>query len=186
MKLYLKAFGVTLVVGIIFVLLFWQWSRSTLPTATHSINLMDQMENEGLPEFEIKDLDGKPVHLGDFKGRPVIVSFWASWCGPCLDEFPSMIELIEKMDGKVQLVAISQDSNRTELEAFLKAFPKSKHPNISILWDQEMAVGRQYNVDRLPESYVTGKDHKLVRKIVGSINWSTPEAVEFMQGLVDK
>lgn len=186
MKLYIKAFVITFVVGVILTLLFWQWSKSTLPTATHSINLMDRMENEGLPDFELKDLNGKTVRLSEFKGQVVIVSFWASWCGPCLEEFPSMIELVEKMKGKVQLLAVSQDSAKEEIDAFLRAFPRSKNPNISILWDQEMTVGRQYNVERLPESYIAGKDHKLVRKIVGSIQWATPEAIEYMQSLVQK
>lgn len=186
MKLYLKAFLITAVVGLILVALFWQWSRSTLPQASQTIVLLDEMEKNGIPNFQVKDLEGKSVQLKDFDGQVVIISFWASWCGPCLEEFPSMIELIEKMQGQVKLLAISQDSEREEIDAFLKSFPKSKNPHIYILWDQDHAIGRQFNVDRLPESYVAGKDHKLVRKIVGSIDWATEDAVSFMKELVDK
>jgi len=186
MKLYLKAALITSVVGLVLVGLFWQWSRSTLPSATQAIVKMDEMETVGIPNFLVKDLEGKTVQLKDFQGQVVIISFWASWCGPCLEEFPSMIELVEKMKGQVKLMAISQDSERSEIDAFLRAFPKSKHPDIFILWDQDHAIGKQFGVERLPESYVAGKDHKLVRKIVGSINWATEDAIGFMRELVDK
>lgn len=186
MNIYLKAFSITAIVGVILVGLFWQWSRSTLPSTSQTIMKLDEMEKSGIPNFEVKDLDGKTVQLKDFQDKVVIISFWASWCGPCLEEFPSMIELIEKTNGDVKLLAISQDSEKGEIEAFLKSFPKSKNPNIFILWDEDHSLGRQFSVDRLPESYVADRNHKLVRKIVGSIDWATPDAVQFMQDLVNK
>jgi peroxiredoxin len=183
MKIYLKAIAATLVVGVILAGLFWKWSQATFSSGTERIGKIDEMETTGIPDFELLDFDGKKVKLSDFKGRALIVSFWASWCAPCLEEFPSMIDLVEKMKGKVQLVAISQDSSREDIDAFLKSFPKSKHKDIHILWDESHAVGQQYGAERLPESFVVNKDLKLVRKIVGSINWATPEAVEFMENL---
>lgn len=186
MKLYLKALIITLVVAVGLAGLFWMWRQNTIGGEPVRITQIDEMETQGLPNFEVKNLEGKPVQLSDFKGQVVIVSFWASWCGPCLEEFPSMIELVEKMNGQVKLLAISQDSSKEEIEAFLKSFPKSKNPNIHILWDEDHKVGQQFNADRLPESFVAGKDHRLVRKIVGSINWATPQAITFMQELVTK
>jgi hypothetical protein len=97
-----------------------------------------------------------------------------------------MIKLVEEMKGDVVLLAISEDSDKSEIEVFLNAFPKSKNPNIHVLWDEDHKVGQVYNADRLPESFVAGKDLKLARKIVGSIDWATPEAIEYMQGLVRK
>jgi thiol-disulfide isomerase/thioredoxin len=186
MKLYLKASIVTLLVGLVLAGLFWKWSQATLPQGVEKVAHMDEMEVSGLPDFQLTDLEGKALKLSDFKGQVTIVSFWASWCAPCLDEFPSMIELVEKMKGKVQLIAVSQDSSREDIEAFLKSFPKSKHPQIHIVWDEKHTVGQVYDAERLPESFVTDKNLKLVRKIVGSINWSTHEALAFMQELADK
>ncbi len=186
MKLYLKASVVTILVGLVLAGLFWMWSRATLPAGVERVTRMDEMEATGLPDFELKDMDGKSVKLSDFKGHVVILSFWASWCAPCLEEFPSMIELVEKMDGKVHLVAVSQDSAREDIDAFLKSFPKSKHPQIHILWDEKHSIGQQYDAERLPESFVADKNLKLVRKIVGSINWSTPDALSFMKELSEK
>jgi thiol-disulfide isomerase/thioredoxin len=187
MKLYLKAFAITLVVALGLSGMFWKWRQKSLDEAPERIVQIDEMESVGVPDFEVHDLEGKAFHLSDFKGQVVIVSFWASWCGPCVEEFPSMIELVEKMKGKVKLLAVSQDSSREEIEAFLKSFPKSKsQPDIHILWDEDHKVGKQFNADRLPESFVVGKDQKLVRKIVGSINWATEDAIRFMQELVNK
>ncbi len=185
-KLYLKATLITAVVAIILAALFWTWSKNTLPQGVEKVTRMDEMETAGLPDFELPNMDGKPVKLSNFKGQVVIVSFWASWCAPCLDEFPSMIELVEKLKGQVKLVAVLQDSSREEIDAFLKSFPKSKHPDITILWDEKHTVGQKYDAERLPESFVAGKDLKLVRKIVGSINWSTPDAIQFMEDLTKK
>ncbi len=97
-----------------------------------------------------------------------------------------MIELVEKTKGNVQLIAVSQDSSADEIKAFLKAFPRSANPNIHIVWDEDHSVGRLYNADRLPESFVANREHKLVRKIIGSINWASPDAIDFMKSLSDK
>ncbi len=147
------------------------------------VSMIETMEKEGLPSFQGTTLNGQKIELTSFKGKIVIVSFWASWCGPCLEEFPSLIELVEKMNGEIQLLAISQDSSKEEIEAFLKSFPGSKNPNIHLIWDEDRSIGKIYQVDRLPESFVGDRSHKLVRKIVGTINWATPDALEFMKAL---
>lgn len=186
MKLYIKAFLITLSVGLILSGLFWYWNKKTVGQVPTKIVQLGQMETEGLPNFELSNLEGKSYQLKDFAGKVVIVSFWATWCAPCLEEFPSMIKLVEELKGDVVLLAVSEDSAKEEIEVFLKAFPKSKNPNIHILWDSDHRVAQMYNADRLPESFVAGKDLKLARKIVGSIDWATPEAIKFMQELVKK
>ncbi len=186
MKLYIKALLITLVVATALGFLFWKWRASTAVEAPERIAQIDQMETDGVPDFELKSLEGKKVRLSDFKGKIVILSFWASWCGPCVEEFPSMIQLVEKMEGQVQLVAVSEDSSREEIEAFLNAFPKSKNPHIHILWDEDHSLGQKFNADRLPESFVLTADQKLARKIVGSINWASEDAQAYMRQLLSK
>ncbi len=146
---------------------------------------VESMEKNGLFDFEAEAVNGTKIKLSEFKGRPVIVNFWASWCAPCIEEFPSMIRLIEEMKGEVVLIAVSQDSSKEEMLAFLKAFPKGNNPNIFVVWDSDRSIGSRYAADRLPESFVANKNHILVRKIIGSIDWATKDAIDFMKALVD-
>ena len=184
MKLYIKALAVTFVVGLVFVALFYKWYQATHTTiGAQRMRTIEQMEADGLPHFDGLTLAGNKLSLTEFKDKVVVLSFWATWCGPCLEEFPSMIELSEKMKGKVQIIAVSQDSSREDIDVFLKTFPKANNPNFHIIWDESRDIGRLYDADRLPESFVAKPGLKLARKIVGSINWATPEALEYMDSL---
>ena len=144
---------------------------------------VDQMEGEGLKNFTAKSLEGGDISPALYPKKLVIVHFWASWCGPCLTEFPSLISLIEEMNGEVQLIAVSGDDNTADILTFLKAFPKAKNPNIHIVWDSDKALSRMYEVDRLPESFLANRDLKLVKKIVGSINWHSQDTLDYLKSL---
>jgi thiol-disulfide isomerase/thioredoxin len=186
MKLYLKAILVTVIAGLVLTSLFWFWKEKTRVPSEDHLSQIDEMETKGLPDFELKNLDGQSVKLSQFKGKVVLVNFWATWCGPCLEEVPSLIELVEAMDGQVELLAVSEDSSREEVEVFLRAFPKIKNPHIHILLDSDHAVGKIYEADRLPETYVTDTELRLVRKVFGSLNWSSKEAISFMKEIIEK
>ncbi len=185
MNIYFKASIVTLISALVLFGGFSYWrNKTTTETDRPSLSLLDRMEQQGVPGFKLKTMDEKDFSLEDLKGQVVIVNFWASWCGPCLEEFPSMIQLIKSLDHRVHLVAIAQDSNKEEIMAFLKAFPESNQKSIHIVWDKDHTAAKDYAVDRLPETFVINKEHKLSRKITGSINWNSPDAVAFMKNLI--
>ena len=185
MKIYLKALLATALVAVGFFFLFGYWGKITLSEeGDRRLKLIESMEKQGLPDFSAVSTRGQKIQLSQFQGKPVIVNFWASWCGPCVEEFPSMVKLIEEMKGEVQLIAISQDSSEEEMQSFLKAFPKGENPNIHVIWDHDRSLGTMYSADRLPESFVADREHKLARKIIGSIDWATPEAIEYMRSLL--
>ena len=186
MNVYFKATLVTLVSAVVLLGAFDYWRQKSNPvTDRPSLSLLNQMETQGVPGFKLKTLDDKDFELSELQGQVVIVNFWASWCGPCLEEFPSMIELIRSMDNQVKLVAIAQDANKEEIIAFLKAFPEYENQSsVTIVWDKDHEAAKAYAVDRLPETFVLRKDHKLARKITGSINWNSPDAIAFMKNLL--
>jgi peroxiredoxin len=71
-------------------------------------------------DFSLKDLDGKTVKLADFKGRPLILNFWATWCGPCKQEIPAFIELVEKYrEEQLTVLGISVDDSPDDLREFV-------------------------------------------------------------------
>lgn len=187
MNKYLKSAFAALIVGAIFAGLFQIWQKNSLPKeGMRKLEKMDQMESEGLPHFEGKDLAGKPFKLTEVKDQVVIVNFWATWCGPCVEEVPSLISLVEALNGKVRLVAVSADNSRDDIVAFLKAFPKFKNPNITILYDEDRSISRIYGVDRFPESFVANRNLKLVKKIIGGISWYNKDSEAFMNELYSK
>ncbi len=158
-------------------------NKGTLPPAT--ANLVNDLETKGAFDFESKDIYGKTFKLSDYKGKVIILNFWASWCEPCVEEIPSLLRVIEHFKGEVILVAISADYTLVELNKFLKVF-KAKSPYLKVAWDNEKLISKKYMVEALPESFIIGKDFKLARKVPGSENWATKNALLFFKDLVDR
>lgn len=187
MTKYLKGLLAVLIVGTLILWGFDLWrDRSLTSPEEGRLALMERMETVGLPEIPKTSITGEQITMGSLSGKIVIVNFWASWCAPCLEEFPSMIKLVKEFKGDVVLLAVSQDSNREDIDAFLKSFPDGNDPSIHVIWDESREIGKAYQVDRLPESYLGGVDGKLVTKIVGTINWYSDESVQYVRDLLAK
>jgi peroxiredoxin len=183
MSAYLK--GAIFVLVAIIALLFWyDASEKDLPAnqTPRTFQIIDEMEKSGVPDFSLSRLDGSLVKLSDYKGKIVIVNFWASWCNPCVEEFPSMMKLVEEMKGEVVVIAVSTDDNERDIDAFTKAFGLPK-PGLEIVWDKDRSVMTKYGVDKIPESFLVGKDLKLIRKVLGIENWASANAIEYFQAL---
>jgi thiol-disulfide isomerase/thioredoxin len=181
--------GKALLVVLILAGVLWaSWKRyenflSKGQQASVSTKKLNEMEEQGVPDFEIESINGEMIKLSSFKDKVVIVNFWASWCEPCVQEFPSLIKLIERFKGEVVILAISADYTMEELKNFLKVF-KVDDPNFLVAWDKDKTIATQFGTQVLPESYVIGYDNKLVRKITGVDDWATPEAFRFFEVLV--
>lgn len=151
-------------------------TRGMRPTS--STQRLNQLEKEGVPDFTVTDLEGKPVTLSQFKGRVVLVNLWASWCGPCVKEFPSLKRLVEHFKGKVVVLAISHDRSREDLDSFIKTFGEVPEGFI-IAWDKEKKTSELFGTDQLPETYILTTQGKLLRKIAGEQLWDDPMALRF-------
>lgn len=154
-------------------------------TTPESYGFVAKFEKEGIPQVDAIDLDGKKFDLSKIDTPVVIVNFWASWCGPCVEEFPSMLKLVDAMGGKVTIVAVSMDDDEKDLRAFAKLF-KVPRKGFEVLWDREKKVMNTYAVGKLPESYIVGPDRKLIRKVLGIENWATPDAISYFKSLAEK
>lgn len=186
MSNFLKAFIPTLAAGFILVGLFYKWRQNTSPReASADVESIAKMERDGVPAIlGFRTLSNEEFSLARVAGKVVVINFWASWCGPCVEEIPSLIELIEKFRGEVQLVAISNDTSEEQMKAFLKAFPGLQNASIHLLWDPQFSIMRSYNVGRLPESFVADRSLKLRKKIVGTIHWTSANALDYFEELV--
>ena len=132
------------------------------------------------PDFALKDIYGKTVSLAQFKGKPVLLNFWASWCGPCKEELPSMQRLHEasKNNGELQIIAISIDRSN-----FKKVNEYAKNLNLSfpILLDPDRKTRKAYFIRGLPTSYLIDADGKLKGFISGARKWDGPSARQVFQ-----
>lgn len=165
--------------GILAVPIYYYWEFLTAgmrPTiATLKLN---ELETVGVPDFELLDLNGKSVRLADFKDRPVVLNLWATWCAPCVKEFPSLKRLVEHFGGKLVVVAVSHDQSMEDLQSFIRAFGEVPKDFV-ILWDKSKLTGQLFGTSQLPETYILNREHRLVRKIAGEQVWDDPRAFEF-------
>ena len=119
--------------------------------------------------------------------KVIIVHFWASWCGPCVEEFPQLIDMVSSMKGEVVVYAISGDSVRSEIDVFLKSFPGAiRSQQMHIVWDAEKKNIQNWQVNKLPESYIYDSNKKLVKRISGAVDWSSADAKDFIKSIAGK
>jgi cytochrome c biogenesis protein CcmG/thiol:disulfide interchange protein DsbE len=109
------------------------------------------------PDFTLRSLDGKVASLADFRGRPVVLNFWATWCGPCRQEIPFLQEVSEDSEWKergLMVLAV----NLGESSAAVRAFVDSNRLTFTVLLDSTHEVGAQYNARYIPTTYFIDKD----------------------------
>jgi peroxiredoxin len=120
------------------------------------------------PAFELTDLDNRPHRLGDYRGKVVLVNFWATWCAPCRDEMPSIQELKRKLAGRPFVVlAVNLD----EPESRIRKFLTEVKVDFPVLLDPERKVAKAWDARILPASFVVGADGRIRYSLVGEINW---------------
>jgi peroxiredoxin len=126
------------------------------------------------PAFTLNDLDGRAHRLADYRGRVVLINFWATWCAPCRDEMPSIQRLKEKLAGRPFVVlAINLD----EPESRIRKFLTEMKVDFAVLLDPERKVAKAWGARILPASYVVGADGKVRYSLVGEIEWDNEHVV---------
>jgi thiol-disulfide isomerase/thioredoxin len=161
---------------------YWRFLTRGMRPSAPTLRL-NELEKSGVPDFTLPDLNGKMVSLSDFKGKPVLINLWASWCAPCVKEFPSLKRLVEHYRGNLVVLAVSHDHSREDLDSFIKTFGRVP-PEFVILWDKEKKTGELLGTEQLPETYILNQDHKMVRKIAGEQLWDESRALEFFSAIL--
>ncbi len=145
-------------------------------------NNQDQKSNVGqtIADVRVKTLDGKSIHIRDLRGKTVILNFWATWCPPCVVEFPILISLAEKSKGRVVLLALSSDKTESDIQRFITQ-QESNGVNMGaegvfLALDPERKITRDvFKVTSYPESLIVGPDGKIMRHIIGGTDWDLPD-----------
>ena len=129
------------------------------------------------PQFAVSD-GSQSADLSRLRGRVVVLNFWATWCAPCIEELPSLMELQRRMP-EVAVVAISTDEDTAAYKQFL-----SEHSiQLRTINDSEQRVNPLYGTFRYPETYVIDRNGVLRRKFIGPQTWTSPEIMEYLAKL---
>jgi peroxiredoxin len=133
------------------------------------------------PALELRALDGPGHRLADYRGRVVLVNFWATWCEPCREEMPSMQRLKQKLAGKpFAVLAVNLD----EPEARIRKFLAQMTVDFTILLDPGRKIARSWNARILPASFVIGPDGAIRYSLVGELDWSHDQVVSRIAALL--
>lgn len=128
------------------------------------------------PEFIVQDSD-RTVKLSDYRGQIVVLNFWATWCAPCVEEMPSLVEMQRRMKAKgITVLAVSVDVDQAAYNQFIK-----EH-NITLLTVRDVAQKSNalYGTFKFPETYIIDRNGLMQRKFIGAIDWTSPEITNFL------
>ncbi len=131
-------------------------------------------KGKAMPANPFEGPDGKPAKLADFKGKPVLVNFWATWCGPCVRELPTLDKLAQTQAGKLTVLTISQDmEGRPRVDPFWKAHGFT---TLKPWLDKTNALMLATKEASLPVSILYGADGKEVWRLAGELDWTGTRA----------
>ena len=129
--------------------------------------------------FTVQDSDRK-LALNQFRGEIVVLNFWATWCMPCIEEMPSLVQLQQRLkDRGVTVLAVSVDTDAGAYRRFLHDH------NISLLTvrDERPQSNNLYGTFKFSETYIIDRNGVMRRKFIGAVDWSQPEITEFLSKL---
>jgi len=117
------------------------------------------------------DISGSRIAISDFRGRPVILNFWASWCVPCRHEIPSLASVHRKLSPRgLVVLAVSVDEDRSALDRYLR----DDRPPFRILADPGRSVASRYGVSGIPVSFLLDSEGRVAERIDGDVDWTDP------------
>ena len=131
------------------------------------------------PDFTVQDVDRK-VTLSELRGKTVVLNFWASWCGPCIAETPSLVAMSNRLrDRNVVVLAVSVDEDDSAYHRFIK----EQNMNMLTVRDAEKRSNDLYGTHVFPETYIIDRNGVIRRKVIGEMNWTAPEMTEYLTKL---
>jgi len=179
------ALGVACIVG----LMAWVEARGDEAVKLSMVKdvaaLNAELADRQAPDWTLKTLDGKEVSLQSLRGKVVFLNFWASWCPPCREEMPSMEQLARKYQGRdLVMVAVSEDTDRAQLDTFLRDFMPAGDRTMTIAMDESSRTSTSYSTKLLPETYIINREGRIVARLVNKYDWMRPEVDRFIERLL--
>jgi thiol-disulfide isomerase/thioredoxin len=163
------------------------WAESppqTVVDAFTRAGLRPERNLQTLPGFSAP-LANVPVSgstsLENYRGKVLFLNLWATWCGPCRAEMPSMEKLYQRFKGKgLEILAVNIQEKKADVETFMRR-NKLTFP---VALDQDGSIAQQYGVMGIPTSYILDRQGRILLRLVGSINWDDPKIFAAFEALL--
>ena len=152
-----------------------QLEVQTSPATQQTDETEAQTEPEKMkaPDFTVYDADGNEVHLTDFVGKPIVLNFWASWCGPCKMEMPDFNEKYLELGEEVQFLMINMTDGSRETVAIASEFIKESGYSFPVFYDTKMDAANTYGAYSLPMTFFIDAEGYPVARATGAIDGET-------------
>lgn len=133
------------------------------------------------PALKLPDLAGRMHDLASYRGKVVLVNFWATWCEPCREEMPSMNRLRSSLAGRpFEILAVNLGEPESRIERFLEKIPL----DFPVLLDRDMARAKAWNARVLPASYLIGPDGRIRYSHRGDIDWTRSDVRQIVERML--
>jgi cytochrome c biogenesis protein CcmG, thiol:disulfide interchange protein DsbE len=129
------------------------------------------------PDFSVNDGHSQ-IHLADYRGKIVVLNFWATWCTPCVQELPSLL-VLQRALPQVVVLAVSVDDD----DAAYRKFLVDHHVDLVSVRDAQQISNVRYNTVQYPETYIIDRQGIIRRKFIGAQDWTNPEIVSYLKQL---
>lgn len=146
-------------------------------------NLQEPLVEVGdsAPHFKITTDDGKAISRSEFGGKLLVLNFWATWCPPCIEEFPSLSAMAQDMKAKnIVVLGVSVDKNQQSYRRFLERM----NPGFETAMDPDATISAEYGTFKYPETYVIDSQGKVRMKFVGPRDWADPKIRRDIESLL--
>jgi peroxiredoxin len=128
------------------------------------------------PDFTVRD-SVRTVTLSQYKGQVVVLNFWATWCPPCIEEMPSLVQMQRYMKEKgVTVLAVSVDVDQEAYQRFVR----EHNVNLLTVRDDSGKSNGLYGTFKFPETYIIDRNGVMRRKFIGAVDWTEPEVIEYL------
>lgn len=165
--------------------LYWESSRPKTPIDWSQVGPeISESSPMDVIGFSLSDQNGKQVSLENFKGRPILLNFWAAWCPPCVEELPSLLKFADwaRKNIGLEVVAVSADPKASDVRELFEKKKLWSYNDVpfTLLLNPDGKVAERYKSTKFPETYFINREFKIVRKFVGPQDWASEETVKWI------